>query len=120
MNAEERAKKNVEAAVKRFADGRLVAYFQPAEDAGMSVLSAADAVKKKWKPVPEELLDRTLRRVGLEDAPSDYDCCGMEAVVWHMQEMVRGSFNDELRRRGLEKPERERWLRLLSLVKETT
>jgi len=118
MTAEERAKKNVEAAVKRFDEGRLVAYFQPSEDAGMSVLSAADSVKKKWKPVTEELLDRTQRRVGLEDAPSDYDCSGMEAVMWHMQEMVRAKFNEELRARGLEKSERERWLRLLSLVKE--
>src|SRR4051794_2302692 len=96
MNAEERAKKNVEAAVRRFAEGRLIAYFEPTEEAGMSVLSAADAVKKKWKPVVEEILERTNRRVGLEDAPGDYDCAGMEAVVWHMQEMVRSTFNEEL------------------------
>jgi hypothetical protein len=118
MSVEERAKKSVDAAIKRFADGRFTVYVEPAEDAGTSVLSAGSAVMKKWKPVPEELLDRTLRRVGLEDAPGDYDCSGMEAVMWHLQEMARQSFNEEMRSRGVDKPGRERWLRRLTLIKE--
>jgi len=118
MSAEERAKKSVEAAVKRFADGRFTVYVEPAEDAGASILSAGAAVTKNWKPSPEELLDRTQRRVGLEDAPSDYDCAGMEAVMWHLQAMARQSFNEEMRNRGVDKAGRERWLRRLTIVKE--
>jgi hypothetical protein len=120
MTAEERAKKSVEAAIKRFADGRFTVYVEPADDAGTSILSAGSAVKKNWKPTAEDLLDRTIRKVGLEDAPSDYDCCGMEAVMWHLQEMARIAFNEELRSRGVDKAGREKWLRRLTLLKETS
>jgi hypothetical protein len=118
MTAEERAKKSVEAAIRRINDGRLVVYLQPSDDATASILAAGSSVKKNFRPTAEDLLDRTNRRVGLEDAPADFDCCGMEAVVWHLQEMARQSFNDELRERGIEKSLREQWLRKLTLLKE--
>jgi len=118
MTAEERAKKSVEAAIRRFADGRLVVYVEPSDDATTSVLSAGNSVTKNFKPNAEDLLDLTNRRVGLEDAPADFDCFGMEAVMWHLQEMARQAFNEELRSRGVEKPVREQWLRKLTLVKE--
>ena len=118
MTAEERAKKSVEAAIKRFVEGRLTVYVEPADDAGMSIVSAGSAVKKNWKPTAENLMDRTMRKVGLEDAPGDFDCCGMEAVMWHLQEMARGAFNDELRERGIDKAGREKWLKKLTLLKE--
>ena len=118
MTAEERAKKSVEAAIRRLADGRVSVYVEPGEDATSSVLSAASAVKKNFKPSAEDLLDRTNRRVGLEDAPSDFDCCGMEAVMWHVQEMARSAFNEELRNRGIDKAGREKWLRQLTMLKE--
>jgi hypothetical protein len=118
MTAEERAKKSVEAAIKRFEDGRVVVYVEPSDDATTSILSAGAAVKKNFKPTADDLLDVTNRRVGLEDAPGDFDCFGMEAVMWHLQEMARQAFNEELRNRGVEKPVREQWLRKLTLVKE--
>ena len=118
MTAEERAKKSVEAAIRRFEDGRVVVYVEPSDDATTSILSAGAAVKKRFKPTEETLLDRTNRRVGLEDAPSDFDCCGMEAVMWHLQEMAREAFNEEMRSRGIEKPVREQWLHKLTLMKE--
>ena len=118
MTAEERARKSVEAAIKRFQDGRFVVYVEPSDDAPTSILSAGAAVKKNFNPNAEELLDITNRRVGLEDAPGDFDCFGMEAVMWHLQEMARQAFNEELRSRGIEKPVREQWLRKLTLVKE--
>jgi hypothetical protein len=119
MTSEERAKKSVEAAIRRLADGRLVVYVEPSEDATTSVLTAGAAVKKNFRPTAEDLLDVTNRRVGLEDAPGDFDCFGMEAVMWHLQEMARQAFNEELRSRGVEKPLREQWLRKLTLIKET-
>jgi len=36
----------------------------------------------------------------LEDAPSDYDCAGMEAILWHLQEMARDGFKAEMIKRG--------------------
>ncbi len=118
MTSEERAKKSVDAAIKRFAEGRVVVYVEPSDDATSSVLTAGNAVKKNFKPTQEDLLDITNRRVGLEDAPGEFDCFGMEAVMWHLQEMARQAFNEELRSRGVEKADREQWLRKLTLVKE--
>ena len=118
MTAEERAKKSVEAAIKRFQDGRVVVYVEPSDEATSSILSAGSSVKKNFKPNPEDLFDITNRRVGLEDAPADFDCFGMEAVMWHLQEMARQAFNEELRSRGVDKPAREQWLRKLTLIKE--
>ena len=118
MTGEERAKKSVDAAIRRFEDSRVTVFVQQNEEAGSSVLSAGEAVKKSWKPIAEELLDHTKRRVGLEDAPGDFDCDGMEAVMWHMQELARAMFNEEMRRRGVDRAARERWLRLLTLMKE--
>ena len=118
MTAEERAKKSVDAAIRRFSDGRVVVFVEPSEDATGSILSASNSVKKNFKPSPEDLLDVTNRRVGLEDAPGDFDCFGMEAVMWHLREMARQAFNEELRTRGVDKPERERWVSKLTLIKE--
>jgi hypothetical protein len=70
MTAEERAKKSVEAAIKRFDDGRVVVYVEPSDDATTSILSAGAAVKKRFKPTEETLLDRTNRRVGLRKPSS--------------------------------------------------
>ena len=118
MNVEERAKKSAEAAIRRLGDGRVVVYVEPSEDATTSILAAGNAVKKNFKPTVEQLLEVTHKREGLEDAPSDFDCYGMEAVMWHLQDMARGAFNEELRNRGIEKPVREQWMRKLTLVKE--
>jgi hypothetical protein len=118
MTSEERAKKSVEAAIRRLGDGRVAVYVEPSDDATTSVLAAGAAVKKNFRPTADELLERTNSRVGLEDAPADFDCCGMEAVMWHLQEMARQAFNEELRNRGIERPAREQWLRRLTLLKE--
>jgi hypothetical protein len=111
MTAEQRAQKSVEAAVKRFADGRYAVIVHAEDIWPASVSAAADAVKNSWEPEAQALLDRTMKKVGLEDAPGDYDCFGMEAVMWHIQEMAREMFRDQMRRRGIEAAEAEKYVR---------
>ena len=117
MTAEERAKKSVEAAVKRFSDGRYAVIIDVSDDWPASVLNAADSVKNKWEPQAEETLSRTLKRVGLEDVPGDFDCFGMEAVMWQLQEMAREMFKDQMRRRGTEPQDAEIHARRLTVGK---
>lgn len=117
MTSEERAKKSVEAAIKRFTDGRYAVIIDASDDWPSSVLNAADLVKGKWEPQAEAVLSRTLKRVGLEDVPADFDCFGMEAVMWQLQEMAREMFKDQMRRRGVEPPDAEIHARRLTVGK---
>jgi hypothetical protein len=117
MTAEERAKKSVEAAVKRFADGRYAVIVDADDNWSAAVFGAAQTVKDKWEPQPEAVLERTMKKVGLEDAPADYDCEGMEAVMWHIQEMAREMFTDQMRRRGVDPADAEKHARRLTVGK---
>ena len=117
MSPEEHLKKNVDAAMRRISDGRYVVSIIEADNWGLSMLNACEAMRKKWKPSAEDLTRRTEKRVGLEDAPSDYDCAGMEAVLWHLQELAREAFRAEMIKRGIEPPEAEEHLRRLKLEK---
>lgn len=120
MNDQERAKRNVEAAVNRMKEGRLVVQLDPAVEWSSGVSGAGEQIASKWKPDVDELLRRTMQKIGLEDAPSDYDCQGMEAVVWHFQEMARQAFRAELRRRHVSDRDAEAAVRRLSLVKSNS
>jgi hypothetical protein len=117
MTAEERARKSVEAAVNRFTDGRYAVIVDADDNWPASVFSAAQAVKGQWEPQVEPVLERTMKKVGLEDAPADYDCYGMEAVMWHIQEMAREMFRDQLRRRGSEAADIEKHVRRITVGK---
>jgi hypothetical protein len=117
MTPEERAKKSVEAAVKRFTDGRYAVIVDADDNWPASVFGAAQTVKGSWEPQAEAVLERTMKKVGLEDAPADYDCYGMEAVMWHIQEMARETFRDQMRRRGTEAAEVEKHLRRMTVGK---
>jgi hypothetical protein len=120
MSPEEHLKKNIEAGLKRLTDGRLVVTIIEADNWGMSMLNACETMCKKWKPNPEELLKRVQKKTGLEDAPSDYDCAGMEAILWHLQEMARDGFKAEMIKRGIEEPEADKHLSRLKLEKATS
>jgi hypothetical protein len=119
MSPEEHLKKNVDAAMRRITDGRVVVSIIEADNWGVSMINACESMRKKWKPKPEDLTKRVQKKVGLEDAPSDYDCAGMEAVIWHLQEMAREAFKAEMLKRGLEEPEAEQHLNRLKLEKAT-
>ena len=99
MSPEEQLKKNVDAGMRRITDGRIIVTIVEDDNWGMSLMNACEAVRKKWKPKPEDLLKRAQKKVGLEDAPGDYDCFGMEAVLWHLQEMAREAFKAEMMKR---------------------
>ena len=120
MSPEEHLKKNVDAGLKRITDGRYVVTILEADNWGMSMLNACETLRKKWQPKPEDLLKRVQKKVGLEDAPADYDCAGMEAVLWHLQEMAREAFKTEMMKRGVEEPEAETSLPRLKLEKATS
>jgi hypothetical protein len=117
MSPEEQQKKNVEAGMRRITDGRIIVTIAEDENWGMSLMNACEAVKKKWKPKVEDLTKRVQKKVGLEDAPSDYDCSGMEAVLYHLQEMARDAFKAEMLKRGVESPDAEKNLMRLKLEK---
>ena len=103
--------------MRRFADGRLIVSIDQLSDWGASTIAATEAMRNKWKPPIEKLLDRIGRKVGLEDAPSDYDCMGMEAVLWHAREMAREAFSAELQRRGIPSEEAQQTARRLTFEK---
>lgn len=117
MSPEEQLKKNVEAGMRRITDGRYIVTVMEDHSWGMSLMNACEAVRKKWKPKVEDLTKRVQKKVGLEDAPSDYDCSGMEAVIWHLQEMARDAFKAEMIKRGVEAPDAEQNLTRLKLEK---
>ena len=117
MSPEEHLKKNVDAGLRRVTDGRIIVTVLEDDNWGMSMMNACEAVRKKWSPKPEELLKRVQKKIGLEDAPSDYDSAGMEAVLWHLQEMARESFKAEMVKRGVEEPEADKNLLRLKLEK---
>ena len=117
MSPEEHQKKNVEAGMRRVTDGRYIVTVIEDDGWGMSMMNACEAIRKKWKPKVEDLTKRVQKKVGLEDAPSDYDCSGMEAVIWHLQEMARDAFKAEMIKRGVEEPEADKNLSRLRLEK---
>jgi hypothetical protein len=120
MSPEEHLKKNIDAGMRRVTDGRFVVTIVESDNWGLSMLNACEAVRKKWKPNPEDLLKRAQKKVGLEDAPSDYDWAGMEAILYHLQEMAREAFKAEMLKRGVEEPDAEKHLSRLKLEKATS
>jgi hypothetical protein len=108
MSPEEHLKKNAEAGLRRITDGRIVVTVIEDDNWGMSMMNACEAVRKKWTPKLDDLMKRSQKKVGLEDAPSDYDCFGMEAVLYHLQEMAREAFKAEMLKRGVEAPDAEK------------
>ena len=117
MSEEELAKKNVDAALGRLARGRLVVSINASPDWDSEIFEASEQVQHHWKPAPDQLFNRVQQKVGLDDTPEGFDKVGMEAVIWHLEELARDAFEAEMKQRGITDGRLEQARRRLMLEK---
>jgi len=117
MVVKELAKRNVEAAVRRFSDGRLVLMVDPGPDWSSDVLSAGEAIRAGWKPTIEQLYSRVDHRLAEYKGPPGGEPVSMDLVIWNMEHMAQDAFVAEMHRRGVSDAVAERAKHKLALEK---
>lgn len=117
MSVEQLAKKNAEAAVKRFTDRRVVVNLDPHPDWPEGILEAADLVRNVWKPSAADLIARIDHRLKEYHGPPGDEPVGMDIVIWHMEQMAREAFKAEMQTRSVPEAQAEQAKRRLTLEK---
>jgi len=117
MSVEQLARKNVEAAIKRFLDRRVIVNLDSHPDWPEGMLEAADEIRNVWKPSAEELLARVQHRLAEYHGPPGEEPVGMDIIIWHMEQMARDAFRTEMQRRNVPESLAEYARRRLTLEK---
>jgi hypothetical protein len=117
MSPKELARRNVDAAVKRLVDGRLMVAVEPSADWSPGILAASEAIRSTWKPDAEQLFSRVEQRLAEYHGPPGEEPVSMEIVIWHLEHMAQEAFATEMRRQHVSQPDADRAKRRLTLEK---
>jgi hypothetical protein len=117
MSPSDLARRNVDAAVKRLADGRLVVTVEPAADWPAAILAASDNIRSQWKPDAEQLFARVQQRLAEYKGPPGEEPVSMDIIIWHLEHMAQEAFAAEMRRQHVADADAERSRRRLTLEK---
>ena len=117
MSPKELARRNVDAAVRRVADGRLMIAIEPAADWPAEILAAADSVRSHWKPDAEQLFSRIEQRLSEYHGPPGDEPVSMEIVIWHLEHMAQEAFLAQMQRSQVPDADAQKAKRRLTLEK---
>jgi hypothetical protein len=117
MSPSELARRNVDAAVKRLVDGRLVVTVEPAGDWPPAILAASESIRTRWKADAEQLFARVQQRLAEYKGPAGEEPVSMEIMIWHLEHMAQEAFATEMRRQHVADADAERAKRRLTLEK---
>ncbi|HSZ54043.1 MAG TPA: hypothetical protein VK797_00160 [Tepidisphaeraceae bacterium] len=117
MLPKELARRNVDAAVKRLVDARLVVAIEPSADWSPGILAAAEAIRASWKPDADQLFARVEQRLAEYHGPAGAEPVSMDIVIWHLEHMAQEAFATEMQRHHVPEPDAQRARRRLTLEK---
>ena len=117
MLPKELARRNVDAAVKRLVDARLVVAIEPSADWPPGILAAAETIRASWKPDADQLFARVEQRLAEYHGPPGEEPVSMDIVIWHLEHMAQEAFATEMQRHHVPEPDAQRARRRLTLEK---
>jgi hypothetical protein len=117
MTPSELARRNVDAAVRRFGDSRLVITIDAASEWAEAIVTAAEKIRSEWKPNGEELYSRLEHRLEEYHGPAGEEPVSMDIVIWHMEHMLQEAFVVEMKRHHVSEADAARARHRMTLEK---